>query len=401
MNEAHIVDNPLWKLACTKGISRRRYLKLLAVGGAAAIIAACSDPKLPTNASPRIFKDPSPFIERQGGLETRLELLDETITADRYFFVRNNSSSLKLNTATYELVITGDAIDQQATLTYRDILELPRTTVVAYLECAGNHRAMFNLLNGQRAEGTQWERGAISNGEWTGASLKSVLALGGVDLSRAHSVLLVGNDKESPEQGFRRSLPIAKATDPSTLLAYELNGKPLPPDHGYPIRAVVPGWIGSSWIKWVSQIFVSTKPIHTRNNTDSYVLINDNYKPDGRAKGAPITEQTIKSALALPWPTRLSAGKHLIHGFAHSPDPLSQVQWSTDEGKTWHQATLQKPIARYSWVRFEFNWSPNPGDYTIMTKATDFAGNTQPDSIPFNEKGYLFNQPLPHPIKVI
>ncbi len=392
-------DTELWPLARSNGISRRKYLQMLAFGGAAAVITACTGNAPAPTQTPQsvIFKDPTPFIKRKNGLETRLENLQEFITPTQQFFVRNNSTSLNLNAASWRLTIQGDAVTNPMVLSYRDILTLPQTTVVAYLECAGNQRAMFDILNNQRAAGTQWERGAISNGEWTGVSLGRLLELAGVE--RAHSVLLIGLDRDSPEGGFGRVLPIEKAVDPTTLLAYRLNGSRLPTDHGFPLRAVVPGWIGSSWIKWVGNILVSRKPLWTRNNTTSYVLIGEDYPPTGQARGVPITTQSIKSALALPWPATLSAEPHLLHGFAHSPHEISSVQWSIDK-RGWREAKLQRTNSRHSWTRFEFRWSPKPGDYTITTRATDKAGNTQPPTMPFNEKGYLFNQPLPHPVQV-
>lgn len=413
-------DDRMWELARASGISRRRYLKLLAVGGAAAVLAACSGQKLPRSddgasavgapttaatdaaaAGPGYFKDPAPFIERgTAGLEARLENMQGATTPNRLFFVRNNSRSLALDADSWRLSVEGDAVAEPVELSYADIRAMPSTTLTAYLECAGNHRAMFGLVNGREASGTQWERGAVSNGEWIGVSLGSVLERAGMDASAARSVLLVGLDAESPEGGFRRAMPVDKAMDPHTLLAWGLNGELLPPDQGFPLRAVVPGWVGSSWIKWVGRIVVSAEPVWTRNNTTSYVLIGDDYPPEGRADGAPLTAQSIKSALALPWPARLPVGPQLVHGFAQSPDPIAKVEWSTDSGATWSEAELQSPPARYSWTRFEFAWSPSPGDYTVMTRATDVTGSTQPDEVPFNEKGYLFNQPLPHPVTV-
>ena len=413
-------DDRMWELARASGISRRRYLKLLAVGGAAGVLAACSGQRLPRSgdgasatgtpitaaagdgaAGPGYLKDPAPFIERgTAGLEARLENMPGVTTPNRLFFVRNNSRSLDLDADSWRLSVEGDAVAEPMELSYADIRAMPSTTLTAYLECAGNHRAMFGLVNGREASGTQWERGAVSNGEWIGVSLGSVLERAGVDAARARSVLLVGLDSESPEGGFRRAMPVDKAMDPHTLLAWGLNGERLPPDHGFPLRAVVPGWVGSSWIKWVGRIVVSAEPVWTRNNTTSYVLIGDDYPPEGRAEGAPLTEQSIKSALALPWPARLPAGPQLVHGFAQSPDPVAKVEWSTDSGATWTEAELQGPPARYSWTRFEFAWSPSPGDYTVLTRATDMTGTTQPHEVPFNEKGYLFNQPLPHPVTV-
>ena len=189
---------------------------------------------------------------------------------------------------------------------------------------------------------------------------------------------------------------------PDTLLAYALNGETLPRDHGFPLRALVPGWIGSANIKWLGSIVVSSKMMWTRNNTTSYVRIGDDYPPVGGARGVPVTTQVIKSALALPWPAELAAGRQRIHGYAHSPaGPVSRVEWSADSGRTWADAELSRHQSELSWARFEFAWDAGPGERTIMTRATDVAGNTQPDSVPFNEKGYLFNQPLPHPIRVV
>ena len=206
---------------------------------------------------------------------------------------------------------------------------------------------------------------------------------------------------ESPEGGFRRVLPVEKALHPDTLLAYALNGGALPKDHGFPLRALVPGWVGSSSVKWLGRIEVSAERLWTRNNTTSYVLIGDDYPPEGEALGQVVTTQVIKSALALPWPAELRAGLHRIRGYAHSPaGPLRKVEWSLDSGRSWRGATVRGPQVQYSWAMFELEWEAQPGEYTVMTRATDAAGNTQPPEIPFNEKGYLFNQPLPHPVRV-
>ena len=180
-----------------------------------------------------------------------------------------------------------------------------------------------------------------------------------------------------------------------------MNGETLPRDHGYPLRAVVPGWVGSSWIKWLGRIEVSSQRHWTRNNTGSYVLIGDSYPPEGKAEGVVVTTQTVKSALALPWPAELPAARRRIHGYAHSPYGIARVEWSADLGATWEEAEVDVPGSPYSWARFEFAWSAGPGEYTVLTRATDGAGNTQPDAVPFNRKGYLFNQPLPHPVRVV
>ncbi len=408
-------EGSLWEWVSARGMDRRQFLRLMMLGGTTAVIAACVGPGRPGGSQPKptatadpgtvstspFFKDPSPFIQRDDkGLEARLENMQGLITPNRFFFVRNNSVSLDLDASDWRLSVDGDAVSDPQALTYDEIRRLPSRTLTSYLECAGNHRAMFDLLNGQKASGTQWMTGAVGNGEWTGVALRDVLTLAGIRDSAA-SVLLVGLDDESPEEGFRYVLPAEKAMHPDTLLAYTLNGETLPSDHGFPLRALVPGWVGSANIKWLGRIVVSSEMVWTRNNTTSYVLMGDDYPPEGESSGVPVTTQVIKSALALPWPAELAAGRQRIYGYAHSPaGPISRVEWSADSGRTWSAAELSSHQSELSWTRFEFVWDAGPGERTIMTRATDAAGNTQPDSVPFNEKGYLFNQPLPHPIRV-
>ena len=405
-------ENSLWTFAAGRGMSRRRFLGLMAAGGAAAVLSACgvSDGTLaPTTQSEAAsaatgnwHKDPTPFIVHgDKSLEARLYYMQGLLTPNRLFFVRNNSVSLSLDAATWALSVEGDALDRPLSLTYDDIRRMPTRVLTCYLECAGNHRAMFGLVQGEAASGTQWGTGGISNGEWAGARLRDVLEVAGIK-EDAVSVLLVGLDAESPEGGFRRAISAEKAMHPDTLLAYSLNGEDLPRDHGYPVRALVPGWVGSSNVKWLGRIVVSSRQHWTRNNTTSYVLIGDEYPPEGEAEGAAIDKQNIKSALALPWPARLPEGEHRIHGYAHSPEgAIARVEWSEDMGATWNDAALSGQQHQYSWERFEFTWTATPGERVVMTRATDAAGNTQPERTPFNAKGYLFNQPVPHPIRVM
>ena len=406
----------LWELADSRGMGRREFLRLLAAGGAAAVLAACTGTGQPSGgeAAPQTsgttgtvaqsstwFKDTTPFIQHGStSLETRLERMQGIMTPNELFFARNNSVSLDIDTANWRLLVDGDAAAKQIELSYNDLLGMPSKSVVSYLECGGNQRAMFQLVQGQTASGTQWKTGGISNGEWTGVPLRDVLTMAGIN-DNADTVMLIGLDTESPEGGFRRAMPVEKAMHPDTLLAYRLNGEALPKDHGYPVRVLAPGWVGSSSVKWLGHIQVLSEQVWTRNNTTSYVLIGDAYPPEGEALGKVTTSQVIKSALALPWPATLAAGEHRIHGYANSPTGrIAKVEWSADSGQTWMDAEVLEPQVQYSWARFEFTWDAQPGEHTVMTRATDAEGNTQPDEVPFNDKGYLFNQPLPHPISV-
>ena len=216
----------LWRFAQRQGIDRRRFLHVLAAGGATAVLAACGDPRdaatAPATADARgevtpeptlaWFKDTTPLIAHEDGksLEARLENMQELITPVRYFFVRNNSVSLDVDVESWRLSVEGDAITNPIQLNYEAIRKMPSRTLVSYLECAGNHRAMFDLVQGRKAKGTQWKTGGVGNGEWAGVPLGDVLQMAGIS-DDAVSVLLIGLDTESPEAGFRRVLPVGES----------------------------------------------------------------------------------------------------------------------------------------------------------------------------------------------
>lgn len=390
------------ELAEREGLSRRQALKLFAVGGVGAALAACERPPSPDEtaggADVPWVKDPSPFIEHPTNLETRLELLDDVITPNELFFVRNHAPTPRIDPAAYRLRIGGDAVERPVELTLAELRELPVERVVAYLECAGNWRGLWQELTGRTASGGQWATGGVSCAEWAGPTLASALALAGVR-EGAVDVDLVGLD----DGNFSRPMPVARALDPRTLLALEMNGVELPPDHGYPVRAVVPGWVGSSSVKWLGEIRVTSEKVWSRNNTTSYVLVGEEWPAEryAPADGAPIDTGVVKSALALPRPARLEAGPNVIHGFAYSPHgPVRAVEWSVDDGATWRAARILDPVLPHAWQRFELGWEAPSGRHRLLTRATDAAGNRQPDTVPFNEKGYLLNVVLPHDVVV-
>ena len=388
------------------GISRRQLMKIFAVGGLSAVFAACERPPTPSDSSgsgvgaadvPWV-KNSAPFIEYPTNLETRLELLDGVITPNELFFVRNHAPTPRIDASDYRLHIEGDAIDEAVELTLDDLRALPDESVTAYLECGGNWRSFWGSVVGRSATGGQWGTGGISCAEWRGPTLASVLALAGVR-SGAVDVDLIGLD----EGNFSRPMPIERALDPTTLLAHTMNGVDLPPDHGFPVRGVVSGWVGSSSVKWLGRIVVTSEKVWSKNNLTSYVLVGEDwpaeeYEP---ADGGPITTGVVKSALALPRPGALSAGSNLISGFAYSPiGPVRRVEWSADGGSTWQAARILDPVLPHAWQRFQFEWDAPAGDHTLLTRATDADGHSQPDSVVYNSKGYLLNIVLPHPVTV-
>lgn len=352
-------------------------------------------------------KDHTEMIAHVDSLETRPEHLTSYLTPNKHFFVCNHVNTPLIDPAAYRLRVGGDGVRRPISLSYSALQQLPSRTVIAYLECAGSQRRMFNEILGKEPKSadfamTPWLLGGVGNAVWTGVSLRTVLEMADFD-PRAVDVNAQGLDKLAPEGGVNRPIPLEKALDPDTMLVYFMNGEPIPPDHGFPVRLLVPGWIGSNSIKWVGSITVSTQKQWVSRNTEHYVYIGPEWSPDEHApaQGGTITTQNIKSSLALPWKAQLQTGRQLLRGIARSPHAIiTQVEWSADGGESWQLATLLPPILKYAWVRFEFAWDAPVGKHTIMTRATDAEGNVQPMQIPFNREGYLFNMVYPHPVIV-
>jgi len=354
-------------------------------------------------------KDLSRFVVHGNSLETPLETQTSYLTPNENFFVCNSGSTPVIDAKDYSLHVHGDGISRALMLTYDDLLAMPQRTVAALLECAGNNRAFFRDVQGETLEarpGTTeliWSTGAVGMAEWSGVSLKDVLKMAGVK-PEAIQACPQGSEVDSCEGHIRMPLPIEKAMDSDTLLALKMNGKPLPADHGFPVRVLVPGWIGAYSVKWVEDIEVSSKPIWVRRNTESYVLEGEMWPPSQYtpANGKRITALNIKSTLALPLPAKLSVGRHLIHGYARSSGSrICRVEWSDDGGQEWINAELFGKNEPYGWVRFKFNWEATKGNRVLMTRAEDETGVRQPATIPFNAGAYLYNAIHPHSVNVV
>ncbi len=356
-------------------------------------------PDQPPDRQPSWVKDPSGLIRRGTNLETRLEDVRGLITPNDLFFVRNHTPTPEINPDEYALTVTGPGVSQEVRLNLDDLQALPSRTLIAYIECAGNWRGFFEEATGRTVSGGRWGTGAVGCAEWTGPALADVLELAGVR-DDAVDVNIVGLDAGE----WERPMPVSKALDPTTMLALYMNGEPLPPDHGFPVRAVVPGWVGSSSVKWVGRIEVATEKVWVRANTSSYVLVGEQWPADQHApaEGAPITTGRVKSTLALPRPAQLLPGPQRLRGFAYSPHgPVERVEWSADDSD-WAPAHLAVDAAAlpHAWCPFDFEWTATPGDHVLRTRATDVAGNRQPLEAEYNAKGYLLNAVLPHPVHV-
>jgi DMSO/TMAO reductase YedYZ molybdopterin-dependent catalytic subunit len=289
-------------------------------------------------------------------------------------------------------------------LDYHELRRLPAVSVSAFVECAGNGRGFFATQQGTPAPGTAWRLGGVGVARWRGVRLATVLHRAGLTTA-AVDVQPEGLDPEFVSNGVnlghvRRPLPIAKALD-DALLAYEMNGETLPPDHGYPVRLIVPSWVGIASIKWVGAIEVAASPLFSPFNTQLYRLFGPDYPVDGE----PITRQVVKSAFELPWQgATLAAGHtHVLRGRSWSGNGrIRAVQVSTDGGATWRRAHPRAPQhAEAGWLPWEITWRPGqPGGYELLARATDQTGATQPDAVPFNTGGYLYGAVVRHAVTV-
>ncbi|MBF8184339.1 sulfite oxidase [Nonomuraea sp. K274] len=308
------------------------------------------------------------------------------------FFLRGHAPTPRLDAATWSLRIEGDGVREPVTYGYADLWErFPLVSMVRTIECAGNRRVLFGEAYGRGFAGTQWGRGAIGTAEWTGVRLRDLLERAGIT-AEAREVMPEALDRIRA----RRPMPLAKALADDTLLALAMNGETLPPDHGFPARVVVSGWLGAASIKWVGRIEVSEQPLRVPWNTEDYVLIGPDY-PSGPV---PITGLPVASLVELPWPARLRPGPQVVRGRAFAGEnAVTAVEYRVDDGP-WRPASLTEPRLPAIWVRWQFAWDARPGDHTIQVRATDDQGRTQPGTVPWNDLGYLNHAVLSHPVRV-
>ena len=399
-------DELLWRQSRKTGMSRRELLGLLSAGGTAAIlgtlaptISRAQAPAAPPKPSPLVKPvPPDLFISFGSNQEMRWNQMYSRgyLVPNDLFFVRDHSKTPVINAASWRLKVEGSGVQRPLDLSYDDLLAMPSVSVIRFVECAGNGRSFFEQAYGKKAQGTQWKLGAVGVAEWTGVPLREVLDRAGMKRS-AKDLMPEGLD----DLRVRRPMSVAKAVEEDTLLVYAMNGEPLPPDHGFPVRALVPGWIGVASVKWVGKIEVSEQPIFSPWNTDSYVLIGPDYKAQAPSKGPILSTQGVKSALELAWPAEVKSGLRTIRGRSWSGSgKIARVEYSVDGGSTWQSAKLREPNLDRAWVRWDFQWDARPGRYTVRIKATDEKGNTQPATVPWNDQGYIYSAVVGHPVTV-
>ncbi|MEV6304678.1 sulfite oxidase [Actinoplanes sp. NPDC051861] len=334
--------------------------------------------------------------------ETRWSALKDQgyyVPIDR-FFVRNHTSTPIIDPATWSLEVSGSGLrGEGAQFSLRDLKRLPSETRAVAVECAGNGRSYYTRQQGQTVSGTAWGLGAVGVARWRGVRLSTVLRRAG--LSRhAVDVQPTGLDANFVSGGVdlgpvRRPFPIRKALD-DVLLAYEMNDEPLPPDHGAPLRVLVPGWIGIASIKWVGRIEVSAEPLFSPWNTQFYRLFGEGYPVDG----LPFDRQVIKSAFELDPGATFPAGvRTRLTGRSWSANgPIRKVEVSTDSGASWRRARPYGATPGGVWQRWELDWTPAAGEHVLLARATDVHGGTQPDTARHNTLGYLFDAVVKVPV---
>jgi DMSO/TMAO reductase YedYZ molybdopterin-dependent catalytic subunit len=331
--------------------------------------------------------------------ETPLEGVRSWVTPTRLFFVRNHFEVPPIDVAAWRLSIEG-RVKERRTWTWDELLALPERTVFATVECAGNGRSFLT----QRQAGVQWGAGAVGHAEWTGVPLKLVLERSGLEPD-ALEVLFegadIGTEHDHPEpMPFERSLPLAKALDPDTLLATRMNGEVLEPLHGYPLRLFVPGWYGVASVKWLRRIEVVNKPFRGYFQSVKYTIKRQTERGIETEVVGPMMP---KSEIIRPRPGDvLGPGGHRIFGVAWAgDDAVSRVEISTDGGATWSEAALMGPQAPYSWTMWEYYWEViSPAEYIILARATSSRGRVQPaDHEPLNG-GYLIHHSRPLQVRV-
>ncbi|OQP07154.1 sulfite oxidase [Geobacillus sp. 46C-IIa] len=308
---------------------------------------------------------------------------------ERYVFRRNHFAyPLRLPD---RLTVSG-LVSFPLSLSLAELKAMPAKTITAVLECAGNQRAKFS----PPPFGEQWEGGALSQGAWTGVPLREVLARAGVRPGAAEIVFVGADEGLRPDMdgvfSYARSLPLAKALHPGTMIAYAYNGAPLSLQRGYPLRLIVPGWYGMASVKWLAHIIVTDHPFTGPFQSIDYMYYPYPDRDDGKR---PVTTIRVNSLIQFPLDRSIHRrGLLKMEGISWTGrGVITRVEVSLDGGRTWREAKVSRNDREpYAWVHWQWEWNADrPGDYEILVRATDSAGRTQPLHPLWNRKGYGYH----------
>jgi DMSO/TMAO reductase YedYZ molybdopterin-dependent catalytic subunit len=334
-------------------------------------------------------------------LEMPFANLDGFLTPNEQFYVRCHFPIPQIEPASWRLKVEG-AVDRPCEFNYEEICKMESKTIPATLECAGNSRVFL-----AKAKGVQWHLGAVGNAEWTGVYLRDILQKAGLR-DEACEIILEGADNgpiaEPPRPDgkihFARSLPKEKAMD-DVLLAYKMNGEPLTASHGFPVRAIVPGWYAMASIKWLQRIVVTDKPYNGYYQTVDYAHWQTT---DFGPALVPITEMQVKAEIARPEMNEvIRAGENYrVTGGAWSSGEIAKVELSTDGGASWQLVRLNDNSKPNAWRLWDYEWKTpsKSGKYTLLARATDSHGRVQSEKRDAGRGTYMINHYLPIEVEI-
>jgi len=375
-------------------VSRRTFLKTASAvacvpGGIRALLSWAAESGVSIPGKDGLIVRSYRFLD----LETPVEFMTDWITPVNHFYVRNHMSApTEVDAASWKLTISGE-VRKPLTLTLADLAKNPVRHITNTLECAGNGRS----LHSPKVPGIQWGKGAVGNARFSGPSLKFLLEKAGIRDSAKHVQFRGLDGVPGKVPAFVRSIPIEKALDGDTLIATHMNGAPIPIHHGYPARAITPGWIGAASCKWLTEITVLDRPAEGNFMSPGYRFPDTPGKPGEPIKPEnthSLTALTVKSLIAAPSDgAKLHAGAHTIQGVAWAGEAeITKVEISTDGGDGWKKAELGRDHAKYAWRSWKYAWKPaKSGSYVILSRATDTQGRAQPEAAVWNPSGYLYN----------
>lgn len=326
-----------------------------------------------------------PVTDRPYNAETPLAALQQEVTSLDQVYIRNHFDIPKLDAASWTLNVTGD-LNRPMAISYSELQALPAKTLRVTLECAGNGRRSIKPA----PPGTPWDYGAVSIVEFTGTPLSNLLKKAGPSEAVVEAVFQGADRGEvapGRQQGFVRSLPLDVVRHPDTLLVWQMNGQQLTPDHGYPVRLVVPGWYGMASVKWLREIRLVSEPFSGFFQNEHYVYWGE----QATAEGEPVRRMRVRSLILSPADgAELHDGRVEVTGIAWSGSgAVVQVDVSTDAGASWHATELNPPASLYGVQEWRYGWMPEAaGSHRLVCRATDSNGDTQPMSQRWNRLGY-------------
>lgn len=395
-------------------MNRRKFASKLTLATISGILGAdiVFGHQMPQHYIPLGLQDPDPFKlfqkdsemvllnDKPWNMEAKAHLLNDKVTPNKFMFIRNNGKIPEnINEANWQLTIDGEAALTAKSYSLDELKSKFKTyTYQLTLECGGNGRSEFN----PPAKGNQWTIGAVSCANWTGVRLRDVLEDTGINSDavyigyHAADTHLSGDPNKEP---ISRGVPLSKALQDETLLAFEMNGKPIPIAHGFPLRLVCGGWPASASGKWLKKISIRNK-IHdgAKMGGSSYRVPCETVAPGSKVEDDAmciIESMPVKSLITYPKTGALLNSKTLkINGHAWAGElKVKQIEYSIDFGSTWQLCILDQPSNRLAWQHFDASISfPKKGYYEVWAKATDTNDNSQPMVLPgWNPKGYLNN----------